>query len=195
MRLSHEMPRMSKVMCEKVSAILEVGCWSCTHNGCDSTASLTRRIVAGNVTVYLQCDSCGSSLGSSLKRADHYYWQTYRTWDQEKVNAHQAAQQAAWSSIAEQRELDRETWRAGSEDRKQAYSAWLASSPEWANLRRRVLGRANRTCEACLDQQATQVHHLTYALGWLPPAWELRAVCDRCHQSIHAWPRAYAEQE
>ena len=65
------------------------------------------------------------------------------------------------------------------------YHQWLLGSPEWADLRQRVLERANYLCEACLLNGTDDVHHLTYDLGLLPPAWELRAVCRECHERLH----------
>lgn len=32
--------------------------------------------------------------------------------------------------------------------------------------------------------------HLTYRLGVMPPAWQLRAVCMACHDRLHADKRA-----
>ena len=54
------------------------------------------------------------------------------------------------------------------------------------------MARADNLCEACLARPASDVHHLTYDLGRLPPAWELRAVCRACHDRLHAWTRTDA---
>jgi len=67
-------------------------------------------------------------------------------------------------------------------------------SPHWADVRGRVLRRAGNFCEGCGTNRATQVHHLRYPPRCLPgdrtwieqqKLFDLRAVCDRCHDEIH----------
>ena len=52
-------------------------------------------------------------------------------------------------------------------------------------MRRLVAQRANYICEACLAGPVDHIHHTTYEMGKLPPAWRLRGVCKRCHDSLH----------
>lgn len=78
-----------------------------------------------------------------------------------------------------------ETLEQRREERRRRYAAWLQTSPEWRRIRARVLRRAGHTCECCLDAEARDVHHETYDMGVLPPAWLLRAVCRTCHEHIH----------
>ncbi len=59
-------------------------------------------------------------------------------------------------------------------------------SPDWKRKSGLVLRRAGHICEGCLSRPATQVHHLTYAHMYREFAWELRAVCDVCHERIHS---------
>ena len=68
------------------------------------------------------------------------------------------------------------------------------SNQEWQRMRRFVLARAGNKCEAYLDGcevRASQVHHLRYNVAddnthvGGEPAWDLRAVCRNCHESIH----------
>ena len=85
-------------------------------------------------------------------------------------------------------EIDREAWW-------QEYDAYL-NSPAWKNKRRLVLQRAGDICEGCgATCRTMQVHHLRYPRDCRPgsPEWiareklfELRAVCPRCHEDIHA---------
>jgi len=71
------------------------------------------------------------------------------------------------------------------------YDAFLAS-PQWAAKRQRILTRANHRCECCLNANATQVHHVLYPVPLTSdaltkqPAWQLRAICNACHQMVHA---------
>src|SRR5439155_22697334 len=65
------------------------------------------------------------------------------------------------------------------------YNAYLESK-EWQDKRERVLKRANGQCEGCGAKAATQAHHLTYAHVFNEFLFELVAVCDDCHQRLHA---------
>ena len=145
---------------------------------------LTKRKVANYWVVKLQCLTCGSAhSGGALSRDAHPYWDTYPEWDTAIAERWQNDAQAGLR--ARQREVQ-ESIRRKRELVSQDYSEWLANSPEWADLRKAVIQRAGFTCEACLEQPARQVHHLTYNYGRLPPAWELRAVCKACHSRLHA---------
>ncbi len=71
------------------------------------------------------------------------------------------------------------------EARSREYSRWHLRSPDWARLRRLVLERARYTCEACLVEPTSLVHHATYEAGRLPPAYLLLALCRTCHGRVH----------
>lgn len=70
-------------------------------------------------------------------------------------------------------------------ERDAQYSAYLLS-PQWKARRAKVMKRAGGICEACLERRATQVHHLTYARIFNEPCFDLRAICDPCHDAIHS---------
>lgn len=71
-------------------------------------------------------------------------------------------------------------------DRKGWY-AWYLTTPEWDRRRRAVLRRAGHTCEGCgAIGLALQVHHLSYKHVGAEFLWELVAVCDPCHDLVHA---------
>ena len=71
------------------------------------------------------------------------------------------------------------------EDRERLkwYQDYLAS-PEWKAKRMVVLARCGGVCEACGKSPATQVHHTTYEHIFHEPLWELRGVCEACHDEI-----------
>ena len=69
--------------------------------------------------------------------------------------------------------------------RRADYREWCRTSQEWDHIKSRVLWRSAGVCEACLDNDADTVHHLTYDHGKIPPAWELKAVCQTCHVRLH----------
>jgi 5-methylcytosine-specific restriction endonuclease McrA len=64
------------------------------------------------------------------------------------------------------------------------YEAHLAS-PEWQEIRERVLSRSRGICEGCRVNRATQVHHLTYQHMGSEFLWELVAICRDCHRRFH----------
>jgi len=98
-------------------------------------------------------------------------------------------------SRLERDERQRE-WNAGVEaaqrkaeaeaaERRARYHEYL-KTPEWRAKRRLVIERARGLCEGCGINAATQVHHLTYEHVGAEFLWELRAVCDGCHERAHA---------
>lgn len=64
------------------------------------------------------------------------------------------------------------------------YLAYLESE-EWAELREKILERDNYVCQGCLEEEATQVHHKTYAHVFEEFAFELISLCERCHARYH----------
>lgn len=71
---------------------------------------------------------------------------------------------------------------------RQAWFDWYnkyLSSPEWKAKRAEVLRRARGVCEGCLNQEAVQVHHLTYKRVGNEMLFDLVAVCNDCHNAIH----------
>lgn len=63
------------------------------------------------------------------------------------------------------------------------YEKYLNSSV-WKSKRERVLRRDNYLCQACLQKDATEVHHLTYKHVFDEPLFELTSVCKNCHEKI-----------
>ena len=77
--------------------------------------------------------------------------------------------------IAEREEENQQWWST--------YNDYLRS-PQWQSKRRKVLQRAGGVCECCLERHAAQVHHTTYQHVGNEPLWELRAICNECHESL-----------
>lgn len=94
-----------------------------------------------------------------------------RIWDER--NKHLATEQ---DSLAVQRTLKQEEWWA-------KYNAYLCS-PEWRARRASVLKRDGGMCQACLERQAGEVHHLTYDHVFNEPLFDLVAVCKSCHDRL-----------
>jgi 5-methylcytosine-specific restriction endonuclease McrA len=68
-----------------------------------------------------------------------------------------------------------------------AYEKYLVSEG-WSIKRSKVLKRAKGICEGCLENRATQVHHLTYAHVGNEFLFELVAICNECHKGLHEEP-------
>lgn len=189
MRLSHDMPRMTPEALQRVTDALAP---ACSGYMCESSsASLRKRNTRGIVTVHLQCEGCGRSLGGAMKRDQHYFWQSYEDWDENIIEEHRnyvnqesATHLAGWDAkFAAQKQISEQV----AKERSEWYSRVFLTTPEWRHARDRVMWRSRGICEACLDNPAQDVHHITYAMGKLPPAWELKAVCRACHKRLHAW--------
>lgn len=179
MHLTNTTVRYSTKITERVQQILTAGC-SC---GAES-ATLTKRLISHYVTIHLQCDTCGRSISGALPRDEFYNWQDYPEWNLTRHDEYYSAENREVRSAEATLEWQNRRLAARSE-RSRQYHQWLLTSPEWWALRQRVMTRAARHCEACLAAYATEVHHETYALGRLPPAFLLRAVCAACHERLH----------
>lgn len=146
-----------------------------TPNCSSDSASVVRRCnAAGLISVVVQCDECGVQIAAVKKNfvprvMDLGHW---------RDDVPQAWLASYYEKIGRYDAVD----RRGSG--KAEYHAWL-ESPDWKNIRSKVLNRAAYKCEACLAAKASQVHHVTYNYGWLAPAWALKAVCVHCHLRLH----------
>lgn len=149
-----------------------------------------------------QCLTCGRLDGKWVKRADIENPQQLPDWDKglEERVVTMWAQEEQTVRASEAYSRSTQWW--------QAYRAFL-NSPQWAEMRRRVMVRSGRVCEACLTAKATQVHHTSYpkrppeigSLSWTPPTvddfanqplYELRAICTECHGFLHSHLRQEA---
>ena len=65
------------------------------------------------------------------------------------------------------------------------YHRYLASR-EWALLKNKVARRSFGLCENCHNDEATQVHHLTYARIYKERLVDLQHVCNNCHEFLSA---------
>jgi hypothetical protein len=70
-------------------------------------------------------------------------------------------------------------------DSREKYQAYLCS-PEWWEKRSQAINNAKGRCEKCYLKAATCVHHLTYARKYNELPKDLMALCDDCHETIHA---------
>ncbi len=64
------------------------------------------------------------------------------------------------------------------------YEEYLKSD-EWKKRRLLVFKRDGKTCQACLSEAATEIHHLTNDRIFSEPLFDLVAVCRPCHEKLH----------
>lgn len=142
--------------------------------GCEGCGAaffvLTRRLrTNGSWSIELQCDNCGRSTGHPFSRDEHPRWETYIQFDEGK-----------WPRAREEPSMV----LLDAEHSREDYQKWLKDSPEWHDLRWKVMERDGGHCQACLSAPAQDIHHRTYRYGRLPPAWHLIAVCRPCHDRL-----------
>ena len=70
------------------------------------------------------------------------------------------------------------------QQRQLSYQEYL-KSPEWQQLRLKVLQRDRHTCQGCLAARATEVHHRSYGHVRREFCFELISLCDACHRRLH----------
>lgn len=75
-------------------------------------------------------------------------------------------------------------WRDVHPDWWEWYNDYL-SSEEWKLRRSKVMTRCLGLCEGCLDNHASQVHHLTYEHVGEEFLFELVGLCASCHDRLH----------
>ena len=63
------------------------------------------------------------------------------------------------------------------------YADYLRSHA-WKEKRGKVLRRDGYVCQACLNNEAHQVHHLNYKHWGNEPLFDLISVCKPCHDKI-----------
>lgn len=67
---------------------------------------------------------------------------------------------------------------------KDYYNDVYMKSDEWAAKRQNILDRDDNKCRCC-NEQATQVHHISYNNVYQEKSKQLISVCKECHHEIH----------
>jgi hypothetical protein len=90
--------------------------------------------------------------------------------------------------LEEERRRDQERLERERGERSREWWAWYNNylrSEAWKARAALVRQRSGGMCEGCGTRRATQVHHLTYKHVGDEFLWELRAICNECHDRIH----------
>lgn len=119
--------------------------------------------------------TCRICLNAVVARPEHRRQAEQWRQDSERRRLEWEQQQEQES---EQHERESREWWA-------KYNAYLSSS-DWRRRRQLILKRSGGICEGCMERPATQVHHLSYAHVCNEFLWELRAICDQCHNRAHS---------
>ena len=140
-----------------------------------------------------QCLGCGRSgrkgfsgnMDSSYtwvsdKRVHEYFEMNFR----EAVSMHDSLtqrlkdkEQAYWFDLYERRKEQRGEWWDW-------YNRYLECDA-WRDLRQRVFARDGGKCRGC-NEDAEQVHHLTYERVGYEILDDLVSICTACHEMIHS---------
>lgn len=160
---------------------------------CKKTVVTRRKISNGVIQAWVQCCSCGRAV-RSVRKAD--YDVNILPWFDEELKEHRRlVESAEWErerarfdqELAEFDDTENQRKEAEGKIWWEKYNQYLRSQ-QWHTLRKKVLERDGKTCQACLTREATQVHHLFYSLYnqlGFSAAFECVAICHTCHEKIH----------
>lgn len=153
---------------------------TCKHG---SMVKTERVLSNGTIAHYEQCLFCG--WGKAVKKSDEM---PERLWSSDSQEIRNLLFTLRSIMLNPERNL------AINDDFQRVYSKSLdfqkkhrehLQSGKWKNIRRRVLDRANYTCEGCLSKPAQEVHHKTYDHLGNEFCFELIALCRDCHKRYH----------
>lgn len=134
-----------------------------------------RKVKNGSIQIVAQCLTCGAARSSPRKASTFTNPLGIPDWDD-------SLEDAFGDHINLENRAQRERDRA---DFFKEHDAYLRS-PEWRRKRAAVLKRSQGLCEGCGQVRAIQVHHLHYDNWKEEFLWELVAVCNACHERVHA---------
>ena len=142
---------------------------------------VNRPLSDGRPRFIYQCLDCGESNGSAI--AYSYIVDTFGSLDTPPYfNEHLLE--------AKRQERYEERLQQHSEKLLNGLTQWQREaneyyrSPKWKDRRGKVLRRDGYVCQACQQNAASEVHHLTYSHWRNEPLFDLVAVCHSCHENI-----------
>jgi 5-methylcytosine-specific restriction endonuclease McrA len=133
----------------------------------------------GSLMYRRQCVRCGNPSGQWISKEKVTDAETVKKVPADLREEYAKQRDARWKAVQGRHVVAQ--LREGDSD----YADYL-SSPEWKAKRLKVLRRADNICEGCGERKATEVHHLSYRHVGNEFLWELVAICDDCHQRVHA---------
>jgi len=150
-------------------------------DACDhpDKATVLREDSLGRAQYYEHCKHCGMRLSSAISHAKVGVVSDMPAMEFDRLSGAYEQERRA--------QLDRIVARAAERcqgGNREAYDDYLRSD-RWKRRSAKIMERAKGTCEGCLTNPATEVHHLTYAHIYQEFAFELVALCGACHDRIH----------
>lgn len=129
--------------------------------------------------LYHQCLTCGGAVKTKPLKANDYLEQLRCEFNQERFDGWKSERKAESNQIYEN--LRHANYK---NTRGYRYHTYLRSD-EWKAKRLLVLRRANHLCEICHNENASDIHHLTYENLCHEPLEDLLALCRMCHFNLH----------
>lgn len=125
-----------------------------------------------------QCLQCGKSDNQQIKKTEVPEIMELKDFNHELESEYYETRRQLYIKQNEnKRQNEKENWF------KNHYEPYLRSN-EWHQKRLKVFNRDKNLCQACLENRATQVHHLTYKHVFNEPLFELVSICKPCHDKI-----------
>lgn len=153
-----------------------------------------------HIQLITQCISCWDAKGNSLPQKGRDLSQ-FPVVDRDKEHEMEILRNKQFKEVAgEFRSLNLSENNPRFEVEKAGFSFKnykdYMRSDKWKVKRKKVLERDNYTCVSCLEEKATQVHHITYDNLGDEPLFNLVSVCGKCHCKIHGIDSlAYREEK
>lgn len=152
------------------------GDYDCRH---EYTSLVKREWGNTQMRVQYQCDKCKRLIGNA---------KSCKGVDISKLEWHDEAYRDSLSlKRQDANDLCKELWVNLQVNKKELWfkehSEYL-SSFKWKEKRKKVLYRDRYLCQACLENAATEVHHITYSHWKNEPLFDLVSVCKKCHDQI-----------
>lgn len=139
------------------------------------------KVTAAGRRYYEQCQACGYVLPNQvgLKMLRNFVAEA----DVPPIDeaAHERGRRAMWD--ADNAEW-KERYKEVAAERREEASDYYASAA-WKKRRQAVLARDKFKCQACLQANAWDVHHLTYVRFGREPLFDLVSICRPCHEDLH----------
>lgn len=153
---------------------------TCTHD----SIIVRKQNSAGHWMYTYQCRKCGEIDRDRIPSGGVWLPKSAIATDLEEVpvfddTLRQRLVAQAAEAMRAARESEREQWW-------DEYDAYI-NSPDWHEKREKVLRRDRYLCQGCLERQAINVHHLTYARLFNELLCDLVSLCIPCHQLCHPY--------
>lgn len=122
-----------------------------------------------------QCLTCGQAISTAIKKDTIQNIERVVSFDYLLEDNYNNLKKLRREELSRQPTCNDSFWRE--------YNAYLLTD-KWKMKRLKVLERDNYLCQACLETQATQAHHLTYKHVFNEPLFDLIAICQPCHDQL-----------